>query len=98
MNIDRLMKIMISPLITEKATQIAEKNKQFAFLVVPDATKLEIKNAVEMLFKVQVKSVSVINIKGKLKRVGKFMGRRKDQKKAYVKLMNGQEINFTEVV
>lgn len=98
MSINRLMKVIISPLITEKATQIAEKNKQFSFSVLKDANKFEIKSAIEMLFKVQVKSVSTVNINGKSKRFGKFIGRRKDHKKAYVRLIDGQEINFTEVV
>ena len=66
------------------------------FVVIPDATKPEVKAAVELLFKVEVKSVQISNLKGKSKRFGRFMGRRNDVKKAFVCLKPGQEINFTE--
>jgi large subunit ribosomal protein L23 len=93
---ERLLQVLVSPQVSEKATYIADKNEQVVFNVLPDATKPEIKAAVELLFKVRVKSVQVSNLKGKVKRSGKHMGRRNDQKKAYVCLGSGQEINFTE--
>ena len=86
--------MLLAPQISEKATQVAEKNEQVIFRVVPDATKPEIKAAVEMMFKVSVDSVQVANVKGKVKRAGRFVGRRNNWKKAYVCLAAGQEINF----
>lgn len=97
MNAARLMQVILAPLVTEKATFVAEKNQQIAFRVVPDATKHEIKAAIELLFKVEVESVQVLNIKGKQKRFGRFMGRRRNERKAYVSLKDGQELDFTEV-
>jgi large subunit ribosomal protein L23 len=97
MNNDRLMLVLIAPIVTEKATLVAEKNNQIVFRVVQDATKPEIKAAVEMLFKVEVQSVQVLNRKGKEKRFGRFVGRRRNERKAYVVLKPGQEINFAEV-
>jgi large subunit ribosomal protein L23 len=93
---ERLMKVLLAPVISEKATFVAEKNEQVVFLVAPDATKPEIKAAVEMLFKVQVESVQVANRIGKQKRSGRFVGRRNHTKRAFVSLQPGQEINFTE--
>lgn len=93
---ERLMKILLAPVVSEKSTLIAEKNEQVAFMVVPDATKLEIKAAVELLFKVEVKSVQVLNRPGKQKRSGRFVGRRKNTRRAFVCLKPGQEINFNE--
>ncbi len=94
MNEERLMQVILAPVISEKATMIADKNEQVAFRVATDATKPEIKAAVELLFKVQVADVKVANIKGKSKRFGRTMGRRDNWKKAYVCLMPGQELNF----
>lgn len=91
---DRLMQIIIAPVISEKATMIADKNEQVTFRVLRDATKPEVKAAVEMLFKVKVGDVKVVNVKGKAKRFGRFNGRRDNWKKAYVCLQPGQEINF----
>jgi large subunit ribosomal protein L23 len=91
---ERLMKILRAPQISEKATYVAEKNEQVIFRVAPDATKPEIKAAVEMMFKVNVNSVQVLCVKGKIKRMGRLVGRRNDWKKAYVCLAPGQEINF----
>jgi large subunit ribosomal protein L23 len=91
---ERLMNVLLAPQISEKATYVAEKNEQVIFRVASDATKPEIKAAVELLFKVNVENVQVAVVKGKQKRFGKFMGRRKDWKKAYVCLAPGQEINF----
>ncbi len=93
-NDERLMNVLLAPQISEKATFVAEKNEQVIFRVASDASKPEIKAAVELLFKVSVESVQVSNVKGKQKRFGKSMGRRKDWKKAYVSLAPGQEINF----
>lgn len=97
MNAERLMQVILAPVVTEKSTLVAEKNNQVAFRVVADATKPEIKAAVELLFKVEVDSVQVANRKGKEKRFGRFMGRRRNERKAYVCLKPGQEIDFTEV-
>lgn len=96
MNQERLMQVLLAPQISEKATWVADKNGQVIFRVAPDATKPEVKAAVELLFKVEVDSVQISNVKGKQKRFGRFMGRRKDWKKAYVCLKSGQEINFVE--
>lgn len=91
---ERLMKVLVSPQISEKATYVAEKNDQVIFRVATDATKPEIKAAVEMMFNVNVDSVQVSCVKGKVKRSGRIIGRRNDWKKAYVCLAAGQEINF----
>jgi len=94
MNQERLLQVILAPQITEKATQVADKHQQIAFKVRTDATKPEIKAAVELVFKVEVQGVTVANVQGKTKRAGRSMGRRKDWKKAYVSLKPGQEINF----
>jgi large subunit ribosomal protein L23 len=96
MNQERLMKVLIAPIVSEKSTMVAEKNNQIGFRVLQDATKPEIKAAVELLFKVEVDSVQVLNQKGKAKRHGRFLGRRRNVRKAYVCLKAGQEINFAE--
>ncbi len=93
-NQERLMQVLLAPVVSEKSTYVADKNEQVIFRVVSDATKPEIKAAVELLFKVQVDSVQVTNVKGKEKRFGRFIGRRRHWKKAYVCLKPGQEINF----
>lgn len=97
MNVERLMQVILAPVVTEKSTNIAENYNQVAFLVATDATKPEIKAAVELLFKVEVESVQVTNRKGKEKRFGRFIGRRRNERKAYVSLKAGQEIDFAEV-
>lgn len=94
MNQERLLKILLAPHVSEKANRIAERYNQVVFKVVRDATKPEIRGAVEMLFKVKVKGVTVINVKGKRKRFGAIQGRRSDWKKAYVSLEAGHEIDF----
>ena len=94
LNQNRLFQVILAPQITEKATFVADKHQQIAFKVRTDATKPEIKAAVELVFKVEVDGVTVVNVKGKTKRAGRVMGRRKDWKKAYVSLKPGQEINF----
>ncbi len=91
---DRLLQVILAPQITEKATYIADKHQQIAFKVRTDATKPEIKAAVELIFKVEVLKIATMNVEGKTKRAGKGMGKRKDWKKAYVSLKPGQEINF----
>jgi large subunit ribosomal protein L23 len=93
---ERLMQVLLAPVVSEKSTFIADKANQYVFRVAPSATKPEIKAAVELMFKTQVKSVSVANVRGKEKRFGRFMGRRNNWKKAYVALQPGQEINFAE--
>ena len=92
---ERLYQVLLAPIVSEKATFIADKREQVLFRVAPNATKPEVKAAVEMLFKVQVKSVQMLNQKGKKKRSGRTMGRRSDVKKAFVSLAPGQEINFS---
>ena len=91
---ERLLQVLLAPQISEKATWVADKNEQVIFKVATDATKPEVKAAVELLFKVQVESVQIANVKGKQKRFGRFMGRRKGWKKAFVSLKPGQEISF----
>jgi large subunit ribosomal protein L23 len=93
-NQGRLMQVLLAPQVSEKATMLADKYQQIVFRVTGDATKPEVKAAVELLFKVEVLGVQIANIKGKQKRFGKFTGSRKDWKKAYVALKPGQEINF----
>ena len=95
-NEERLLQVLLAPQISEKATYIADKHEQVIFIVAPDATKPEIKAAVELLFKVQVESVQVANLKGKSKRLARGIGRRSDTRKAFVCLKAGQEINFAE--
>ena len=92
----RLMQVLLAPVVSEKSTFVADKRDQVVFRVAKDATKPEIKAAVELMFKVEVESVKVSNVKGKEKRFGRFMGRRNHWKKAYVCLKPGQEINFAE--
>jgi len=91
----RLATVLVAPIISEKATRVGEKNNQVLFKVLRDATKTEIKAAVELMFKVEVDSVSTVNQKGKTKRFGRSVGRRDHVKKAYVSLKAGQELNFS---
>jgi large subunit ribosomal protein L23 len=91
----RLAQVLVAPIISEKATRVAEKQNQVLFKVLRDASKPEIKAAVELMFKVDVASVQVVNQKGKVKRFGRSMGRRDNVKKAYVCLKPGQELNFS---
>jgi large subunit ribosomal protein L23 len=93
-NPERLMQVLVAPQISEKSTFVGEKNNQFVFRVLPDATKPEIKAAVELMFKVEVNQVQTSNTKGKEKRFGRFVGRKRSWKKAFVSLKPGQEINF----
>ena len=91
----RLAQVLIAPIVSEKATMTAEKHNQVLFKVMRDATKPEIKAAVELMFKVTVDSVQTVQHKGKTKRFGKGTGRRDHVKKAYVCLAAGQELNFS---
>ena len=98
-NKERLMQVLLAPQVSEKSTFVGEKNNQYVFRVLADATKPQIKAAVELMFKIKVKSVQIANVKGKEKRFGRFIGRRSGWKKAYVSLMPGpdgkkQEITF----
>lgn len=93
-NQERLLQVLLAPTVSEKSTFVGDKNNQVVFRVADDATKPEIKAAVELLFKVKVKGVQVSNVKGKEKKTGRIMGRRRNWKKAYVSLAQGQEINF----
>ncbi len=93
-NQERLMTVLLAPVISEKGTHIADKFEQVIFRVAQDATKPEVRAAVELMFKVEVESVQISNVRGKQKRFGQFMGRRRNWKKAYVCLKPGQEINF----
>ena len=91
----RLAQVLLAPIISEKATRVAEKTNQVLFKVLRDATKPEIKAAVELLFKVEVEKVSTVVQKGKVTRFGRSIGRRDHVKKAYVSLKAGQELNFS---
>ncbi len=93
-NPERLMTVLLAPVVSEKGTFIADKHEQVIFRVMQNATKPEVKAAVELMFKVEVESVQIANVKGKKKRFGTHMGRRRNWKKAYVSLKPGQEINF----
>jgi large subunit ribosomal protein L23 len=90
----RLMQVLVAPIVSEKATMIADKTNTVTFKVLQDATKFEIKAAVQLMFKVDVQAVAVLNIKGKTKRFGKSIGRRDNLRKAYVTLKAGQELNL----
>jgi large subunit ribosomal protein L23 len=94
MNQERLLKILLAPHLSEKANRLTERYNQVVFKVLSDATKPEVKAAVELLFNVKVKGVTVLNVKGKRKRFGGRFGQRSDWKKAYVSLETGHEIDF----
>ena len=91
----RLAQVLVAPIVSEKATRVGEAHNQVMFKVLRNATKPEIKAAVELMFKVEVASVATLNQAGKVKRFGKTMGRRDHVKKAYVSLKPGQELNFS---
>ncbi|AHF03082.1 50S ribosomal protein L23 [Marichromatium purpuratum 984] len=93
MNKERLMKVLLAPIVSEKSTRIAESG-QVVFRVTTDATKREVSQAVELLFEVKVDSVQILNVKGKTKRFGQRHGKRQDWRKAYVRLEAGQDIDF----
>jgi large subunit ribosomal protein L23 len=91
---DRLMNVVLAPVVSEKSTMVADKNRQYVFRVADRATKPEIKAAIELMFKTKVDDVTVLNVRGKDRRFGRLSGRRRSWKKAYVRLAAGQEINF----
>jgi len=91
----KLASILLAPVVSEKSTNAAELNRQFVFKVQKVATKLDVKKAVELMFDgVEVESVKILNVKGKIKRFGRTLGKRSDWKKAYVKLKEGHDIEF----
>ncbi len=94
MNNERPYQIILKPMISEKTTAAADKHRQITFQVLPDASKAEIKRAVEMLFEVKVRDVQVANVRGKVKRFGRTPGKRSNWKKAYVRLHEGHDIDF----
>lgn len=94
MNQERLMRILRSPHVSEKGTRLADAHRQVVFEVAKDARKPEIKRAVELMFSVAVESVQVVNVKGKRKSFARVKGKRRDWKKAYVKLKPGHDIDF----
>jgi len=94
MNQGRIYQVLMGPHISEKATIVAEGSQQVVFRVAKDATKPEIKAAVEELFNVKVKGVNIVNVKGKTKRTMRGLGKRSDVRKAYVCLAEGSEIDF----
>ena len=93
-NAEQLMNVVLAPVVSEKSTLVADKNRQYVFRVSDDATKPQIKAAIELMFKTKVDDVTVLNVKGKERRFGWLSGRRRSWKKAYVRLAEGQEINF----
>ena len=94
MNQDRLMRVLLSPVISEKSSRVADASRQFVFKVLPGASKPEIRDAVELMFDVKVKGVQVSNMRGKTRRFGQTMGKRVNWKKAYVTLAEGHDIDF----
>ena len=91
-----LRKILVQPLLTEKVTAMREQSNTVGFLVHPDANRIQIKQAVEALLKVKVERVNVLNVRGKIKRLGRFSGKRSDWKKACVKLKEGEKLELYE--
>jgi large subunit ribosomal protein L23 len=94
MNMDRLSKIIVAPVVSEKASRIADNHRQVVFKVLKDASKPEIRRAVEKMFDVSVTAVTTTHVPGKVKRFGQTIGRRSDWKKAYVTLAEGSDIDF----
>ena len=95
MNQERVFKVLVGAHISEKASVLADGKSQFVFKVAVDATKLEIKKAVESLFSVKVDEVRTVNVQGKTKRTARGLGKRNDWKKAYFSLQAGQDLDFT---
>ena len=93
-NAEQLMNVVLAPVVSEKSTFVADKNRQYVFRVADGATKPQIKAAIELMFKTKVDGVTVLNVRGKERRFGRLSGRRRNWKKAYVRLAEGQEINF----
>ena len=90
----KLASILSAPVVSEKSAIVADTSNQFVFKVAKNATKLQVKHAVELMFNVKVESVRVLNVKGKIKRFGRTLGKRSDWKKAYVKLQSGYNIEL----
>jgi large subunit ribosomal protein L23 len=91
--------VILRPLITEKSTRLKDSDRIVCFEISPEANKIEVKKAVEQMFKTKVESVTIVNLKGKVKRLGRSLGRTKDRKKAYVKLKEGEKmIEYFEAV
>ena len=90
-----LSNVIKAPVVSEKSTVAAENDNRFVFKVASQATKLQVKKSVELMFNVEVEKVQLLNVKGKTKRFGRFMGKRSDWKKAYVKLKEGHDIDFS---
>ncbi|MEN8107166.1 MAG: 50S ribosomal protein L23 [Pseudomonadota bacterium] len=97
MNQERLMKILLAPIVSEKSTRLADANRQYTFKVLPNASKPEVRKAVELMFDVKVKAIQMTNMRGKTKRFGQSEGKRADWKKAYVTLAEGHDIDFMGV-
>ncbi len=94
MSEERLFQVLVAPVISEKSTRLGDKHRQVVFKVIPTATKSEVKRAVELAFDVEVQSVQVCNMRGKVKRFGRTPGARSNWKKAYVRLKEGHDIDF----
>ena len=94
MNQERLMSILLAPVVSEKSSRLADASRQFVFKVMKDASKPEVKKAVELMFNVKVDNVQISNMRGKVKSHGRSIGRRSDWKKAYVTLSEGHDIDF----
>ena len=94
MNKDRLYQVLLAPRVTEKTTRVGEESNHYVFRVVQNANKSEVRSAVEMLFDVSVESVRIVNVKGKNKSFRMRTGKRSDWKKAYVRVQEGQVIDF----
>ncbi len=92
MNMERILDVIRAPLVTEKTARLQENN-QYVFKVAPDASKPEVKTAIEQLFEVKVESVNLLNVKGKVKTFHSRKGRRSSMRKAYVRLAEGQSID-----
>lgn len=95
MNTERLTQLLLAPHVSEKTAGLADSKNQHVFKVLPNASKQEIKSAVEQLFNVKVAAVRTVNVKGKAKRFGRAMGKRSDWKKAYVRLETGHDIDLS---
>ncbi len=94
-SMERLTQVLVAPHVSEKASGLADSSSQHVFKVLPNASKKEIKSAVEQLFQVKVAAVRTVNVQGKNKRFGRIMGKRSDWKKAYVRLETGHDIDLT---
>lgn len=98
MNEERMCEVLRYPVVSEKSTLVAERSKQIVFEIARDATKKEVKEAVEKLFSVRVLSVQVLNTRGKQKRFGRTLGRQSDRRKAYVRLHADDDIDFSQAL